>query len=147
MAVKIIIIFLSIFAVGVLGLCEIFGSRSLQNQIGSLFEPHKILVRDLKCETDLRSRSGLCRFSADSEQIKVLVAGLELKGNWSDEERFIYMSKIGKCKKASLSLENIEVRAFRSPVKTPLFDGSAFKFLILFHNPQMNEGCVQIQYG
>lgn len=122
--------------------CEMFETRALKNNVIGLFEEHKISVGELVCQSNLNERSGACLFSAERENVSVLIERLNLK-----KSSLSAQEKIEECKKSSLSRENADVETFVKAEKLNLKNGQAFEKFNLFYNPQTREGCVQIQYS
>ncbi len=122
--------------------CEVFETRALKNNISDLFEKHKISVGELDCQSNLRERSGACVFSAERENVSVLIERLNLKKSSISAE-----GKIDECKKTSLSRDNTNVEVFGKAEKLDLKNGQAFEKFNLFYNPQTREGCVRIEYS
>jgi hypothetical protein len=127
----------------------------LRADLAELLKGHGVSISRITCNMIGTSRSAACELRLSSEQVALLIKGLnlkELKGEDQPEENL--RIKIPHPKDGCLACPNFKevhhTRVYMSGARPPelrLKSGSAFEHFILFQDLQSDKVCIQVSYA
>jgi hypothetical protein len=148
------IAFMMLFGLGGIG-CSRANVMGLRRDLAEISSRFSVDLKGPQCKMVGHTRTGYCISPISNEGVASLISGLNLSRlNGKADE--INASDIGSldfdngCRKEGpfTDISKMEIHGIHNrPDSLRMKDGSAFQYLLLFHNQTTGEVCIQVSYS